>query len=136
MQLIERQENYQIISGSIVSSGFSTNINGTHFNSSEKGYARLEFYTTGDLILKINMIKHDGFEKVNNDMVYTTKLNVNEFSTIKNIEIPHPDTKISIPLPDKLDTDKPLRVRGKGYKIQNNTGDLYIKLGVFRDLSE
>ena len=90
----------------------------------------------GDLILKINMIKHDGFEKVNNDMVYTTKLNVNDFSTIKNIEIPHPDTKISIPLPDKLDTDKPLRVRGKGYKIQNNTGDLYIKLGVFRDLSE
>lgn len=90
----------------------------------------------GDLILKVNMIKQDGFEKVNTDLVYTTKLNIDEFSTIKNIEIPHPDSKINIPLPNTLSTDKPLRVRGKGYKIQNVTGDLYIKLNVSRDLSE
>jgi len=90
----------------------------------------------GDLILKVNMVKQDGFEKLNNDLVYSKKLDVNEFLTIKNIEIPHPDSKINIPLPDKLSTDKPLRVRGKGYNIQNNRGDLYIKIQVDRDLSE
>ena len=87
----------------------------------------------GDLILKVNMIKKDQFEKVNNDLVYHHKINVNEFISMKNIQVPHPDSNINIPLPELLDTEKPLRVRGKGFKIQGVTGDLYIKLSVTRD---
>lgn len=40
---------------------------------------------------------------------------------------------INIPLPAVLDTEKPLRVRGKGFKVQGVTGDLFIKLSVTRD---
>ena len=87
----------------------------------------------GDLILKVNMVKDEGFEKVNNDLVYSHKVNVRDFMVMDSIQVPHPDSKINIPLPEVLDTEKPLRVRGKGYKIQGITGDLYIKLSVTRD---
>jgi molecular chaperone DnaJ len=87
----------------------------------------------GDLILKVNMIKKDQFEKVNNDLVYHYKINVNHFISMKNIHVPHPDSNINIPLPEVLDTEKPLRIRGKGFKIQGVTGDLFIKLSVTRD---
>lgn len=87
----------------------------------------------GDLILKVNMVKKDQFEKVNNDLVYYHKVGVKDFANMKNIQVPHPDTNISIPLPVALDTEKPLRVRGKGFKVQGVTGDLFIKLSVTRD---
>jgi len=89
----------------------------------------------GDLILKVNMVKGEGFEKVNNDLVYHHKVNVNDFISMEKIEVPHPDSKISIPLPQVLDTEKPLRVRGKGFNIQNMKGDLFIKLSVTREES-
>jgi len=65
--------------------------------------------------------------------VYSHKVNVRDFMIMDSIQVPHPDSKINIPLPEVLDTEKPLRVRGKGYKIQGITGDLYIKLSVTRD---
>jgi len=89
----------------------------------------------GDLILKVSMVKGEGFEKVNNDLVYHHKVNVNDFISMEKIEVPHPDSKISIPLPQVLDTEKPLRVRGKGFNIQNVKGDLFIKLSVIREES-
>ena len=89
----------------------------------------------GDLILKVNMVKGKGFEKVNSDLVYHHKVTVNDFLSMKSLEVPHPSSKINIPLPEVLDTEKPLRVRGKGFKIQNVTGDLYIRLSVIREES-
>ena len=46
------------------------------------------------------------------------------------IEIPHPDGNIKINLPDNFDTDKPLRLVGKGYKLNNGIGNLYVKLSI------
>lgn len=90
-------------------------------------------FGNGDVILRVNMVKKDNFEKVNNDLVYYKKIGIDEFSSMDKMDIPHPETKLSIPLPEKLDTEKPLRVRGKGYKVQGVTGDLFIKLFVVRD---
>lgn len=87
----------------------------------------------GDLILKVNMVRGQGFEKVNNDLVYTHKVDVKEFMAMSSLHVPHPESTINIPLPESLDTEKPLRVRGKGYKIQGVTGDLFIKLSVTRE---
>ena len=87
----------------------------------------------GDLILKVNMVKGEGFEKINNDLIFSHKVNVNDFIRMKNIQVPHHDSNINIPLPEVLDTEKPLRVRGKGFKIQGIQGDLFIKLSVTRD---
>jgi len=39
--------------------------------------------------------------------------------------IPHPDGELNIKLPKVMDTSKPLRVRGKGFKL-DQIGDLLI----------
>lgn len=82
----------------------------------------------GNLLLKIKMVNDTDFEKINNDLIY----NIN--FTLKDLEkedfvIPHPDGEINIKFPTEFDTSKPLRVKGKGYKLQP-FGDLYIKMNV------
>ena len=89
----------------------------------------------GDLIIKINMVRADGWEKVGRDLVWNTKVSASEFLSMKSLEVPHPDGAIKIPLPDVLDTEKPLRVKGKGFKIEG-VGDLYLKMSVKRESSE
>jgi len=48
--------------------------------------------------------------------------------------IPHPDGDLTIKYPKNIDTSKPLRVKGKGFKGQY-TGDLLINqyLKYYRD---
>ena len=92
---------------------------------------------SGDLIIKINMIRHGGYEKVGKDLVYNHTMNPVEFLLNEKITVPHPDNNLSIPLPKKFNTVNPLRVKGKGYHIQNHVGDFYIKLNVEqKELSE
>ena len=79
----------------------------------------------GDLIIQIEVVSKDGFEKINNDLVYTLVLNLDEIQREKFI-IPHPDGNLSMEAPRIIDTSKPLRLRGKGY----NGGDFYVKLNL------
>lgn len=79
----------------------------------------------GDLIIQIELMNSDGFEKIGNDLVYNLFLNYKELLNDK-YNIPHPNGTITIESPKKFDTSKPLRVKGKGY----NGGELYIKLNV------
>lgn len=79
----------------------------------------------GDLVIQIEMITKDGFEKMNNDLIYTLFLNYQELSSDKYV-IPHPDGELNMVAPKLFDTSKPLRLRGKGYQ----GGDMYVKLNV------
>lgn len=79
----------------------------------------------GDLVIQVEVAETDGFEKFNNDLIYTIFLNLDEIQKDKFI-IPHPDGDINVNASKTFDTSKPLRVRGKGY----NGGDMYIKLNV------
>ena len=79
----------------------------------------------GDLVLQIEMIPKDGFEKINNDLVYSLFLNVDEIQSEK-FKIPHPDGELLMSAPKTVDTSKPLRLREKGYE----GGDMYVKLFV------
>lgn len=81
----------------------------------------------GDVIIKINLIPQDGFEKSNGDLIYSKFLTLEDFNK-DHIEIPHPDGPLNIKTPDVIDTSRPLKVRGKGYKNEN--GDLYVKMYV------
>ncbi len=42
----------------------------------------------------------------------------------------HPDGDLDINLPKNLSTEKPLRVKSKGFVTQSGIGDFYIKVGV------
>jgi molecular chaperone DnaJ len=79
----------------------------------------------GDLVIQIELVSKDGFEKFNNDLIYNLFFNLEDLKKDK-YNIPHPDGELRIDSPKIFDTSKPLRLRGKGY----NGGDMYLKLNV------
>jgi len=85
----------------------------------------------GDLVLQLEMTSKDGFEKMNNDLIYTLFLNKEQIDDNK-YSIPHPEGELSITSPKIFDTSKPLRIKGRGYR----GGDMYVKLNVKFNRSE
>jgi molecular chaperone DnaJ len=79
----------------------------------------------GDLVVQIEVIEKDGFEKMNNDLIYSLFLNLDEVNQDK-LKVPHPDGDLMLNQAKIFDTSKPLRLKGKGY----NGGDMYVKLNV------
>ena len=84
----------------------------------------------GDLILQIEVTNDDGFEKINNDLVYTKKVSISDLILKKPINLPHPDGQLTFNLPPNTEMIKPLRMKGKGYKGNGFVGDFYIKINV------
>jgi molecular chaperone DnaJ len=79
----------------------------------------------GDLVVQIELVNKDGYEKMNDDLIYNLYLNLEELKQDKYV-IPHPNGDLSINAPKVFDTSRPLRLRNKGY----NNGDMYVKLNV------
>jgi DnaJ-class molecular chaperone len=71
------------------------------------------------------VVVQDGFEKMNNDLIYNLFLSLEEAQQDK-YTIPHPDGFLNMGASKTFDTSKPLRLRGKGYP----GGDMYVKLHV------
>ena len=92
-----------------------------------QGYGDFHNGMFGDVIFRINVSSQDGFEKNNGDLIYNKFLSLSDLNSEK-ITIPHPDGELSLNMPVDIDTSKPLRVRGKGFK--NERGDLYVNLFV------
>jgi molecular chaperone DnaJ len=80
----------------------------------------------GNLVMQINMVPENNFEKDGNNLIYHTIFGLEDLSK-ESYEVPHPSGNISIKLPKTFDTSKPLRVRGKGY---GGVGDMYLNLVV------
>lgn len=79
----------------------------------------------GDLVVQIELVNKDGYEKLNDDLIYNLYLNLEELQQDKYV-IPHPNGELSISAPKIFDTSRPLRLKNKGY----NNGDMYVKLNV------
>lgn len=79
----------------------------------------------GDLVIQIEMVSQDGFEKMNNDLIYNLFLNLEEIQNDR-FNIPHPNGELTINALPVFDSSKPLRLKGKGF----NGGDMYVKLNV------
>ena len=82
----------------------------------------------GDLILKVKITPQDGFDKVNNDLVYNYQMSLDDFNK-DTIDVPHPSGNLNIKLPEEIDTTKPLRVKGKGFRNEG-IGDFYVNMYV------
>jgi molecular chaperone DnaJ len=85
----------------------------------------------GDLIIQTVMQEESGFQKMGSDLIYNMTLNL---ETIKEdfFQIPHPDGELKIASPQIVDTNKPLRLKNKGFP----GGDMYVKLNVVYDKSK
>lgn len=79
----------------------------------------------GDLVIQIEVVAQDGFEKINNDLIYNLFLNLEEVKQ-DTFTIPHPNGNLIMNALKTFDTSKPLRLRGKGYP----GGDMFVKLNV------
>lgn len=79
----------------------------------------------GDLLIQIEVVPKDGFEKMENDLIYNLEMNLEEVKKDK-FNIPHPAGELKIDAPKIIDTSRPLRLRGKGY----NGGDMYVKIAL------
>jgi DnaJ-class molecular chaperone len=79
----------------------------------------------GDLVVQIELVNKDGFEKMNDDLIYNLYLDLEQLKQEKYV-IPHPNGELSINAPKIFDTSRPLRLKNKGY----NNGDMYVKLNV------
>lgn len=79
----------------------------------------------GDLLVQIEVLSRDGYEKINNDLIYNLYLNLNQIKEDK-YSIPHPNGDLNIDAPKIFDTSIPLRLKGKGY----NGGDMYVNINV------
>ena len=78
----------------------------------------------GDLIVKVNLTPHNGFDRVGNHLIYNAYMNLDELKD-GSILVPHPDGQLNLKLPKKVDTSIPLRVRNKGFKL-DTIGDLIV----------
>jgi molecular chaperone DnaJ len=79
----------------------------------------------GDLVVQIELVNQDGYEKMNNDLIYNLFLDLQQIQQDK-FTIPHPNGDLVMNALPIFDTSKPLRLKGKGY----NGGDMYVKLNV------
>ena len=79
----------------------------------------------GNLVIKVEIVSDNNFDKFGDDLIYNAYFNYEELSK-PSFDIPHPLGPISITLPKEFDTSKPLRVKAKGF----NNGDMFVKLFV------
>jgi molecular chaperone DnaJ len=87
----------------------------------------------GDLIIQIKIRDESGYEKIGNDLIYNLKMDMVDLLVNNTVEIPHPDTNLSINLPTPIDTEKPLRIKGKGFINGGFVGDYYVKLSLTKN---
>ncbi len=92
-----------------------------------QGYGDFHNGMFGDVIFRINIVPQNGFERNNADLIYNKFLSLSDLNS-DSISVPHPDGEMMLNLPKEIDTSKPLRVKGKGFK--NERGDLYVNLFV------
>lgn len=86
----------------------------------------------GNLLIRIEVIPMDNFERVGDNLIYNLYLNLDEAKVISELKVPHPNGELTLKMPKIFDTSKPLRLKNKGYP----NGDMYIKLQVKFERSE
>ena len=104
--------------------------NGDFLRLVQKGDYNTKIKIKGDLILKVNLLNNEKFEKIGIDLIYNLKVSPICLAIEDDLIIEHPDGNVSIKIPENISTSKPLRVMSKGYKTPQGIGNFYIKLTV------
>lgn len=78
----------------------------------------------GDLVIRVHIKPENNFEKMGQHLVYNAFLTLDELQN-GNCSVPHPHGELNLKLPNEIDTSKALRVKGKGFNL-NELGDLIV----------
>lgn len=80
----------------------------------------------GDLIVRINLMNEPNIQKEGDDLYYSILLNLDDLKK-GEFEVNHPNGKLTIKIPELLNTQTPLRVKEKGFR-RNKVGDMYLEI--------
>ena len=92
----------------------------------------------GDLIIIVNVGSDGIYEKSGLNLIYTLELNPLDVLTGMDTTIDLFHSKIKITIPQCVDVNKHMRVKGKGFQTRRGNGDLFITFRVVtpKDLTE
>ena len=120
--VVDKMESIEVHIPTGVDSGDFLRVRGKGNYYTNSGY--------GDLIIKVNMVKSDGFEKMGMDLIYFAKVSPIDVLLKNKVIIPHPSGEVSVNIPVSFDSEKPLRLKGKGYSTPQGVGNMYLKISV------
>ena len=104
---------------------------GMQLSMGGKGNAAARSGIAGDLLIQVEEIKHELFERDGNNLSYNHFITFSEAALGSSAEIPTLDGKVKIKIEPGTQSGKVLRLRGKGLTSVNNyegKGDLMINI--------
>ena len=106
---------------------------GMQFQLSGKGHAGPHNGVPGDLIVQIEEVPHDTFERQENNLLYTAYINFVDATLGTSLEIPTLQGKVKMKIEPGTPSGKILRLRGKGLPDVNGygTGDMLVSINVW-----
>ncbi|MBP5758473.1 MAG: molecular chaperone DnaJ, partial [Bacteroidales bacterium] len=106
---------------------------GMQFQLSGKGHAGPHNGVPGDLIVQIEELPHDTFERQENNLLYTAYINFVDATLGTSLEIPTLQGKVKMKIEPGTPSGKILRLRGKGLPDVNGygTGDMLVSINVW-----
>lgn len=105
--------------------------NGDRVRVSGEGEAGVHGGGSGDLYVLINVKQHPIFERNQSDLHCEVPISFTTATLGGSIEVPTLEGRISLKIPAETQTDKTLRLRGKGIKsLKGQAGDLLCRVVV------
>lgn len=97
-----------------------------------KGHPGTKGAPHGDLIIVTAVAPHPLYERKGNNLYIEVPVTVVEAALGTRIEVPTPEGKVSIHIPEGTENATSLRLRGRGFPALNSRarGDLYVKVKV------
>ena len=84
----------------------------------------------GDLLLSIRVTKHPYFERSGLDLYLDLPITIGEAYRGAKVRVPTPDGPITLTVPKHAQSGQVARLKGRGVKRKNETGDLYIRFQI------
>jgi curved DNA-binding protein len=84
----------------------------------------------GDLLLTIRVQPHPFFERSGLDLYLDLPITVGEAYRGAKIRVPTPDGPVTMTVPRHAQSGQVVRLKGKGVKRQNQTGDLFVRFQI------
>ncbi len=84
----------------------------------------------GDLLLSIRVTKHPFFERSGLDLYLDLPITAGEAHRGAKVRVPTPDGAITLTVPKHAQSGQVARLKGRGVKRKNETGDLFIRFQI------
>lgn len=89
----------------------------------------------GDLVVQIKIINDGIYQKIGQNLYMNYKLSPESIFIKNDIKIDHPEGQLVVKFPLNFNTVTPIRLRGKGFLVNQGKGDFIIKFEIDSSLS-